>query len=155
MGKVCLMNVVPGPPSCLLRVATLKGDLTNSTRNLTCGLDPEDNLVSNPQKPVFGPPSSGSKTQLGGLPPGVQQKVFYPCLKGELHVVVRLTFPKAFADNYTCVGNPKCLKMGLSSQIVCYTTEEVRYSLVNGGPRGANKSLPLAFFLVALLFFAT
>lgn len=147
------MDVIPGPPECMLKVGSQRGDPTNSTRNLTCGLDPEDGLVSNPMKPVFGPPASTAETELGGLPPGVQQKVFYPCLKGELHPVVRLSFPKVFSDNYTCLGNPKCLKQGLSSQIVCYTTGQVRFSLISGGSGRKNKNLTLLLLLVSLTSF--
>lgn len=141
------MELTPGPPLCMLKVIRPNAFKNGTVKNLTCGLDPDDDLVQQPGNHVFTSSAGNNSQRHGEYPHGIQQKVFYPCFGNKLHSVVRLTFPEILADNYTCLGSPKCLNNTLCSHILCYTTGNVRLSYVNASLDSCGHHVLLAILL--------
>lgn len=148
-----MMHLTPGPSTCFVNLHHGAWDPENESRKLTCGLEANDTSVIQPGKPMFGPEGSGPFAHLTGLPPGVTQKVFFPCLRNELQMVTKLSFPRSLSSNYTCKASPKCINGEETSHIVCYTTERVHFSLCSGGfNKSKEKNILVAILAMWVVF---
>lgn len=118
------MHPHPGPASCMPSLLTSHMDLHNTTRSLTCGLDPEDNAVIHPEVPNLGPPSSNAHKPIVGLPNGIDVYIWHICLKGKHHYVCRIKFREDPAYLYECKQYPICVDGIVYSRGLCYSAPE-------------------------------
>lgn len=154
-GSECYIEPYKDPGSCALGRLKPDVDMTNSTRKLTCGLDPEDQAVIDPTAPVLAPPGSESQKTVPGLPKGIQVHAWEACLKGRFQQVVRIQFPEPPADTYTCAAFANCTGLKLTSYGVCFTTGDLLGPSVNGETFYSGSLivvLAISYFVLFLCF---
>lgn len=146
-GDYCILRP-EGPSGCILRNTGISVDPSNETRSESCGLDPAYAATLS----LHQMPHTTDGNCLVGLPKDVGFYFEYICENDKLQTCLKVTFPKAIEEPFTCIYNPTCIEGTYQSNLICYLSGPEHHAMETNSSQKTSNVLVYLLITGVLLF---